>query len=103
MCGILDQLVGVAVAGDDDDVAAGVAALGGEGGDDVVGLEAHLLDRGEPERVDDLADQAHLLAEDVGRLGAVGLVGLDLLVPERGLGPVEGHDRRGRARGRAAG
>ena len=38
--GVLDELVAVAVAGDDDDVVARVAALGGEGGDDVVRLEA---------------------------------------------------------------
>ena len=41
---------------------------------------------------EDLADQAHLLAEDVGGLGPAGLVVDDPLVAERGLGPVEGHD-----------
>ena len=55
------------------------------------------------ERVDHLADQAHLLAEDVGRRLAVGLVGVDRLVAERRLGPVERHRHAGRAGGRAAG
>ena len=88
---VLDELVAVAVAGDDDDVVARVAALRGERGDDVVGLDAgHLEDR-DAERLDHLADQAHLLAQDVGRGVAVGLVGGDALVAERRLGPVEGH------------
>ena len=41
---VLDELVGVAVAGDDEDVVARVAALGGERGEDVVGLEAGRLE-----------------------------------------------------------
>ena len=50
--------------------------LGGERGDDVVGLEARRCSRiGMRERLEHLADQAHLLAQDVGRLLAVGLVG----------------------------
>ena len=56
------------------DVVAGVAGLGGEGGDDVVGLEAGAVEDRDLERLDDLAHEAHLLAEDVGRRGAVGLV-----------------------------
>ena len=37
--GVLDQLVGVAVAGDDDDRVLAVPGLGGQGGQHVVGLE----------------------------------------------------------------
>ncbi len=88
---VLDQLVHVAVAGDDDDVVTPVAGLGGQRGDDVVGLEPGLVDHGDAERRQDLAHQAHLLAEDVGGLGPAGLVVDDPLVAERGLGPVEGH------------
>ena len=40
-------------------------------------------------RLDDLADESHLLAQDVGRRAAVGLVVGDGLVPERRLGSVE--------------
>ena len=40
--------------------------------------------------LDDLADQAHLLAQDVGRLRPTRLVVVDHLVAEGGLGPVEG-------------
>ena len=88
---VLDQLVAVAVAGDDDHVATVVAGPGGQRGDDVVGLDPGLLEGGDLEGVDDLADQTHLLAQDVGRRAAVGLVGLDPLVAERRLRPVEGH------------
>ena len=42
--GVLDELVAVTVAGDDRDVVAVVAALGGERGDDVVGLVAGLVE-----------------------------------------------------------
>ena len=94
---VLHQLVRVAVAGDDDDVDRRVAGLGGEGGDDVVGLEARQLDDRDAERLDHLADQAHLLAQDVGRRVAVGLVGVDPLVAEGGFGPVERHRHPARA------
>ena len=40
-------------------------------------------------RLDDLAHEAHLLAEDVGRRAAVGLVVGDGFVAEGRLGPVE--------------
>ena len=73
--GVLDELVGVAVAGDDDDVVAPVAALGGEGGDDVVGLVPGRLEHGDAEGVEHLAHEPELLAEDVGRLLPLGLVG----------------------------
>ena len=87
---VLDELVAVTVAGDHDDVVATSLALGGEGGQHVVGLEAtDLVDR-QVERLDDLADKAHLLAQDVGRLLAAGLVVIQHHVPERRLRPVEG-------------
>ena len=87
--GILDQLVAVAVAGHDEGVVPGVAGVGGQRGDDVVGLEAGLLHDGQTQDLDDLAHQPHLLAQDVGGGGAVGLVGGDRLVAERRLGTVE--------------
>ncbi len=88
---VLDELIDVAVAGHDDHVLAAVADLGGEGGDDVVGLEPGLLEERESEDLDDLADQAHLLAQDVGSGLATGLVVVEPFVPERRLGPIEGH------------
>ena len=88
---VLDQLVAVAVAGDHDDRPLVVPGPGGERGDHVVGLVAGHLEDGDGQRLDHLADEADLLAQDVGRGGAVGLVGVDLLVAERRLGPVEGH------------
>ena len=100
---VLDQLVRVAVAGDDDDVVAPVARLGGQGGDDVVGLEAGQLEDRDVQRLDDLADQPHLLAQDVGRLGPARLVVVDHLVAEGRLGPVEGHRDARRACGPSAG
>ena len=89
---VLHQLVGVAVAGHDDHFVAPVAARGGQGGDHVVGLEAGRVRRGHGQRVEQLAHQAHLLAQDVGGRVAGSLVGGDLGVPESGLGPVEGDD-----------
>ena len=87
--GILHQLVGVAVAGDHDHVVAGVAALGGQGGDHVVGFEAGGVDGGHGQSLQHLPDQSHLLAQDVGRRVAGSLVGGDDGVPEGRFGPVE--------------
>ena len=89
--GVLDELVGVPVAGHDDDVVAPVPGLGGQGGDDVVGLEARHLHHRYAQRLHHLADQAHLLAEDVGGLGPPRLVVGHQLVAEGGLGTVEGY------------
>ena len=88
---VLDELVRVAIAGDDQHLVALIARLGRERGEDVVGLEAGGLDDRDAQRLDHLAHEAHLLAEDVGRGAAAGLVVGDALVAERGLGPVEGH------------
>ena len=91
--GVLHQLVGVAVAGYDDHVIAGVAALGGQGGEHVVGLVARRVHRGHGQGVKDFPHQAHLLAQDVGGRVAGPLVGGNHGVPEGRLGPVEGdHD-----------
>jgi hypothetical protein len=89
--GVLDHLVHVAVAGDDDGVEPGVAGLRGQSRDDVVGLVARQLEQPDAEHLDHLAHQPDLLAEDVGRRGPPGLVGGDPLVAERRLGPVERH------------
>ena len=90
--GVLHQLVGVAVAGHDDHVVAAVAACGGQGGDHVVGLEAGCVDHRYAQRVEHLAHQAHLLAQDVGRSVAGGLVGGNPAVPEGRLGTVKSDD-----------
>jgi hypothetical protein len=86
---VLDELVAVTVAGDDDGLDAFVAGARGERGDDVVGFVAGQLDHRHRQRGEHLANQPHLLAQDVGRRGAVRLVGVDRLVAERRLGPVE--------------
>jgi hypothetical protein len=71
---VADELEGVPVAGDDQDVHAVGLRLGGQRGDDVVGLEALGADDRHPQRVEHLADQRHLALEVGRRLGAAGLV-----------------------------
>jgi len=44
--GVLDQLEAVPIPGHHDDVAVSVARLGGEGGEHIVRLEAHLAEHG---------------------------------------------------------
>ncbi len=88
--GILDQLVRVAVTRHDDHVLVAVARLGGQRGDDVVGLEAGDLQDRDVEGRHHLAHEPHLLAEDVGSLLPTGLVVVEELVAERRLGTVEG-------------
>ena len=87
--GVLDELIAVAVAGDHDDVVAAIPPLGGEGGDDVVGLETDRLQGRDRHRVEHLAHEPHLLAQDVGGGLALGLVRRGHLVPEGRLGPIE--------------
>ncbi len=85
-----DELERVPVAGDDVDVEAGRLGGGGQGGDDVVRLEAL---GGEPRhvhRVEQLADQPDLAAELVRGLGPVGLVVGELDRAEGLAGEVEG-------------
>ncbi len=88
--GILDELVGVAVAGDQQDVVPAVSRFGGQRGQHVVGLEPLDLD----DRDGQLAQQRtdHLeLGQEVGRrLRSPRLVVLDHLVPEGFSGQVEG-------------
>ena len=67
---VRDELERVPVAGDDQDVAAFRLRLGGQGGDDVVGLVAGGGQVPDAERVEYLEDQADLAAELVGGLGA---------------------------------
>ncbi len=91
-----DQLQRVAVAGADQYLQALRGCLLGEGGDDVVGLEAVQLDVGDVERVEHLFDQRDLTGELGRRLRAVRLV-LAVLVAAEGLpGDVEGHRQMGR-------
>ena len=89
---VADELVGVAIAGDDDDVVAPRVGLLGGRGDEVVGLEPGELAHRHPEGVEHLTDEAHLLAQRVGRRLALRLVGRVGLVAERRLGSVEGDE-----------
>ena len=86
---VLDELVRVPVARDDDDVVATGLRLLRQRGDDVVRFEACEVHGHDPEGIDHLAHQPHLLAQDVGCLVPIALVGGDGVVSERPLGPVE--------------
>ena len=92
--GVLHQLVGIPVAGDDDDVVTPVTGVGGQRGDDVISLDPRHVDRGHPEGVHHLAHQRHLLTQDVGCRLPLGLVLGVLPMPERRFWPVEGHRHR---------
>ena len=72
--GVVDELERVAVAGDDDDVDAGLVGLGGQGRDDVVGFHPVDGEDGEVQRVEDLPDQRQLRREDRRGLLAARLV-----------------------------
>ena len=91
---VLDELVRVPVARDDDDVVATGLRLLRQRGDDVVRFEACEVHGHDPEGIDHLAHQPHLLAQDVGCLVPIALVGGDGVVSERPLGPVERGDDR---------
>ena len=88
---VFDELIAVAIAGDDDRLHAGVACPGRQRGDDVVGLEADLFDDRDTQRLGHFAHQTHLLAQDVGCRFTRRLVLLDLGVAKRRLGAIERH------------
>lgn len=92
----LDQLHQVLVGGDDGHVGARRARLRRIGRDQVVGLEALLLDTGDVEGARRLADQAELRSQVLRRLRAMGLVEVVDLVAERVAGGVEDHREMGR-------
>ncbi|CAB4851970.1 unannotated protein [freshwater metagenome] len=93
---LIDELVGVAVAGDHEDVEPVGLGLGGQSGNDVVGLESFDLNVGNGEGVEDLADQGHLALELVRAGCSVGLVVGELRRSEGDAGDVECHrDVRG--------
>jgi hypothetical protein len=88
--GILDQLEGVAVAGDDDHVDALGGPPGGQRGDDVVGLDALHAQLGHLHGLQHLPDEGHLGGEEAGGLLAPGLVFGVEVVAEGAGGGVEG-------------
>ena len=84
-----DELQRVAVAGADEHLHPGRGGLGGERGDDVVGLVALDHHGGDAQGVEHLADERDLAAEVVGRVLPAGLVlGVDVAA-ERLAGDVE--------------
>ncbi len=79
---VADELHQVLVGGHDGDAPTRVAGLAGEGGDDVVGLEAFLFEAGEVEGARRFAGQRDLRAQILGHRLAVGLVEVVHLVAE---------------------
>ncbi len=88
---LVDELQRVTVAGDDQDLHAQGRALGGKGGDDVVGLVTGGGDPGNGEGVAHLVDEADLPDEVRGRLGPSRLVLGVLGMPEGRHRKVPGH------------
>jgi hypothetical protein len=100
---VADQLQRVPVAGDDQHPVAGGAGLGGERGDDVVGLVAGFGEHRDAQRLEHLLGDVDLAAELVGG-GRAALLVLRVALLAEGLpGHVEGGGDVGRASRRAAG
>ena len=90
---VVHELHQVFVGGHDGRVSAGLAGEPHIGRNQVVGLEADLLQAGQVEGAYRFADEGKLRAQVVWRLGAIGLVLGIHLVAERPLRFVE-HDRQ---------
>ena len=71
---VVDELHQILVRGDDGGGGAGLAGFAHIGRDQVVGLEAVLLEARQIERLHRLADELELRLEIVGRIGPVRLV-----------------------------
>ena len=89
--GVLHQLVTIPVAGHHGHVPPGVAGHSGQGGNDVIGLEAVGFRHEQSQSVYQLPDQVQLLVEAVLLLLPVGLVGRQAVVAEGTSGPIKGH------------
>ena len=96
-----DELHQVLVGGDDGDVGAGFRRLPCIGGDEIVRLEAELLDGGQVEGFGRVADEAELGPQILRRLRPVGLVRAIELVAEGALGLVEDDAEIGRTHAQA--
>ena len=94
--GILDELVGVPIAGDQQHVMAAVPGLGGQRGQHVVGLEPLGLDHRDGQLAEERPDHVELGQKVGGRLRPPPLVVLDDLVPEGPPGQVEGDGQTAR-------
>ena len=98
---VRDELVGVAVARDDERTAAARLLLGHRRGEQVVGLVRDDLGGGEAERLGHLGHAVELLAEVVGERIALPLVGRQQLVAVGRHARVEADDHGARAASRA--
>ncbi|MNK95485.1 hypothetical protein D3C87_1157230 [compost metagenome] len=96
---VIDELEGVAIARDDQDVVALLARLLGNGPDEVVGLVAVNLVDGKLEGPHDRPDEVHLRPQVVGHRLTVGLVVGEFLMAEGRRGTVEGDGHAVRAVG----
>jgi len=84
-----DELHEVLVARDDDDLHPFALELPGQGSDHVVGLDARDLQQGDPVGPHEILHHVDLGLQFVGHGLAVGLVGFEGLVAERGPPGVE--------------
>ena len=84
------ELVGVPIAGDDDDVVLLAAEFGRERPEDVVGLVTLGVENGYPERGAELPDELDLLTKRRRHRVAAALVVINELVSKRRPGEVEG-------------
>ena len=87
--GITNQLITVAVAGDDDNVVPRSVATTCQRCDDVVALEALHVEHRHPEGAEQLPDDSHLLPQDLGRRLALRFVFGNGDMAERGFGTVK--------------
>ncbi len=93
---VVDELEGVAVAGDDQHVQAVLDGLRGQRRDDVVSLVAVQLEVDHVQGVENFLDERHLPRELGRRGGAIALVLRVQLHAERLAGHVERHGEVGR-------
>ena len=80
----------VPVTGDDQDAVATLVSLGGQRGDDVVGLEAGFGEHGDSKSIENLFGDVDLTAELIGGRCPAGLVFREPLGAEGLPGDVEG-------------
>ena len=72
---VVNELVAVAIARDDDDIVTARFGRGCQRGDDVIGFKTDKVKNRNTKRFDNFTHDAHLLTQEIGGGVAIALVG----------------------------
>ena len=89
---VTDQLITVAVAGHNEHIVASFFTLARNGGNKVVTLKARHVDGVYTERVEQLANNAQLLSQNIGGCFSLSFIFRNGQMTKGGLGAIKNHN-----------